>query len=356
MNTRLNGRFHLVSFGEAMVRLCPPGFGRLEVATQLEMLPGGAELNTTVGVARLGAGHGLKTAWVTRLPRNPLGRYLANKAREQGVSVEHIVWDDDPNARCGTYFLEEGAAPRASSVLYDRASSSFARLQADAFDWPETLRGAHYFLVSGITPALSPACLAATRQAMQAARAAGAQVVFDPNFRSKLWTVAQAREVYLELAPLVDILSCAHEGLKTFYGVPASDAEEAARVAIDRYGLQAVVMTTRTELGMWRNRVAAVVVACHAADDRSDDRVVKTYRDAEREVEIVDRLGAGDAFLAGFLFGLLTGQPPRRDWARATAYGGACAALKHTIRGDLPMLTEVEVRGEIEAPALRVQR
>jgi 2-dehydro-3-deoxygluconokinase len=346
--------FHLVSFGEAMVRLCPPGFGRLEVATLLEVQPGGAELNTAVGVARLGAAAGLRAAWVSRLPRNALGRYLAGKAREHGVVTDHLVWDDDPEARCGTYFLEEGGAPRASAVLYDRADSACARLRPDEIAWPGLLRGARFFLVTGITPALSPGCLEATRRGMRAAREAGAQVVFDPNFRSKLWTPERARAVYQELAPLVDILACSEEGLRTFYGLREAAP---APAAIARFGLQAVIMTTRTELGMWRNRVGARVVA------RDEGGVVQEYSDREREVEIVDRLGAGDAFLAGFLYGLLTapdggpappGAPP--DWARATAYGGACAALKHTIRGDFPVLTAAEVRQEIEAPALRVQR
>ncbi|MGH2352874.1 MAG: PfkB family carbohydrate kinase [Chloroflexota bacterium] len=352
---------HLVSFGEAMVRLCPPGFGRLELATQLEMQPGGAELNTAVGVVRLGAEHGLRAAWVSRLPRNPLGRYIAGKAREQGVATERILWDESPDARCGTYFLEEGAAPRASSVLYDRANSAFARLRPEEFDWPQILAGTPYFLVTGITPALSPGCLEATRQAMQTAHDTDVQVVFDPNYRSKLWTLEQARAVYLELAPLVDILSCSEDGLHTFYDVPAAGSPEAtARAAIERFDLQAVIMTTRTELGMWRNRVGATVVA------KNERGAVVTYHDREREVEIVDRLGAGDAFLAGFLYARLTGSTgstgspggdgQRPDWERATAYGGACAALKHSIRGDFPILTAAEVRQEIEAPALRVQR
>lgn len=339
--------YDLVSFGEAMVRLSPPGFGRLELATHLEMQPGGAELNTAVGVARLGTERQLTAAWVSRLPQNPLGRYIANKAREQGVHTEHIVWDTHPDTRCGTYFLEEGAAPRASSVLYDRANSAFARLQPEEISWPGLLQGTRFFLVTGITPALSAGCLAATRQAMQAAREAGALVVFDPNFRSKLWSLDLARSVYLELAPLVDILSCSQEGLRTFYDVQSTDA--AAEEAIERYALQAVVMTSRVELGMWRNRVGATVVV-------REPTGTKTYVDRERDVEIVDRLGAGDAFLAGFLASLLNDAQGTLDWARATAWGGACAALKHSIRGDFPILTAPEVRQEIEAPALRVQR
>jgi 2-dehydro-3-deoxygluconokinase len=345
--------YDLVSFGEAMVRLCPPGFGRLEMATHLEMQPGGAELNTAVGVARLGVDQGLRAAWVSRLPRNPLGRYIANKAREHGVWTDEIAWDADPDARCGTYFLEEGAAPRASSVLYDRANSAFAQLRADELAWPRILQGTRYFLVTGITPALSAECLEATRRAMRAAREAGARVVFDPNFRSKLWGMEAARAVYLELAPLVDILSCSAEGLRTFYGVRSQDAP--AEEAIERFDLQAVVMTTRTELGMWRNRVGATVVA-RGGGPRGLGELV-TVHDREREVEIVDRLGAGDAFLGGFLASLLLDdQSAAPDWERASQWGGAAAALKHSIRGDFPILTLAEVKQEIEAPALRVQR
>lgn len=343
------GECQLVSFGEAMVRLTPPGFGRLEMATSLEMQPGGAELNTAVGVSRLGRRHGIRAAWVSRLPDNPLGRYIANKGREHGVVTDFISWDDAPSARCGTYFLEEGAAPRASSLVYDRANSAFALLQPELFDWPRIVRGARFFLVTGITPALSASCREATRQSMEAARMAGAWVVFDPNFRSKLWSLEEARQAYQELAPLVNVLSCSHEGLKTFYGARADDPTDAARELIERYGFKAVIMTTRSELGMWRNRVGATVVAAEGG-------LSHVFTDREREVEIVDRLGAGDAFLAGFLHVLLTSPAGQPDWERATAYGGAAAALKHSIRGDFSILTEEELRQEIEAPALRIRR
>ena len=353
------GGYDLVAFGEAMVRLCPPGFGRVEAATMLEMLPGGAELNTAVGVARLDAtataGRRVRlgrpaATWVSRLPANPLGRYLENKAREHGVDTSHMVWDDRPDARCGTYFLEEGAAPRASSVIYDRANSACARLQADEIDWAPIVRGARYFLVTGITPALSAGCLEATREGMIAARAAGAQVVFDPNFRSKLWTFAQARETYLSLAPLVDIMSCSLEGLQGFYGLAGDTPLEAAKAGHDRFGWRAVVATTRVDQGMWRNRVGATVVVIDASGTAA------AFTDRERDVEIVDRLGAGDAFLAGFLHVLLHGDASHPDWARATAVGGAAGALKHSIRGDFPILTAAEVEAAVEATAMRVQR
>jgi sugar/nucleoside kinase (ribokinase family) len=165
----------------------------------------------------------------------------------------------------------------------------------------------------------------------------------------------------------VDILSCSAEGLRTFYGIQSSGtASDRAREAIQRFDLQAVIMTTREEQGMWRNRVGATAVVRDAGGS------LTTFEDRERDVEIVDRLGAGDAFLAGFLANLLLSQVQvphlnqgdhnRIDqlnhisWERATAWGGAAAALKHSIRGDFPILTAAEIIQEIEAPALRVQR
>src|SRR5262249_59411302 len=133
---------------EAMVRLSPPNFRRLEQATNLDMMVGGAELNTAVGLARLGR----KAAWVSRLTNNPLGRLIANRAREAGVSSEHVVWTDED--RVGVYFLEFGAAPRARSVLYDRKGAAIAQTRPGMGDWVSARAGVRWFHVTGITPAL----------------------------------------------------------------------------------------------------------------------------------------------------------------------------------------------------------
>src|SRR6185312_1797272 len=154
--------FDVVTFGEAMIRLAPPQFRRLEQAQSLEVQVGGAELNTAVGVARLGR----KAAWVSRLTRNPLGRLIANKAREAGVGTDHIVWTDDD--RVGIYFVEFGAAPRASSVLYDRKGSAIAAIQPGMVQWKAAFASAKWFHVTGITPALGTGAAEATREALQA--------------------------------------------------------------------------------------------------------------------------------------------------------------------------------------------
>src|SRR5262245_25898560 len=159
--------FDVVTFGEAMVRLSPPSFRRLEQARSLDIQVGGAELNTAVGLARLGR----SSAWVSRLTDNPLGRLIANHAREAGVSTEHVVWTKED--RVGVYFLEFGAAPRASSVLYDRKGSAIAAIKPGMVDWAKAFRGAKWFHVTGITPALSASAAEATKEALTAARVAG---------------------------------------------------------------------------------------------------------------------------------------------------------------------------------------
>src|SRR5205823_6714184 len=158
--------YDVVTFGEAMIRLSPPNFRRLEQARSLDVLVGGAELNTAAALARLGR----STAWVSRLTNNPLGRLVANQAREAGVGTEHVIWTDED--RVGLYFLEFGAAPRASSVLYDRRGAAIANIRPGMVNWPAVFEGAKWFHVTGITPALSPTAAEATREALQAARAA----------------------------------------------------------------------------------------------------------------------------------------------------------------------------------------
>src|ERR671935_879907 len=142
--------YDVVTFGEAMIRLSPPGFRRLEQARSLDVQVGGAELNTAVALARLGR----RSTWVSRLTDNPLGRLIANHAREAGVATEHVVWT--PEDRVGLYFLEFGAAPRASSVLYDRKGSAIANVRPGMVPWQRVLAGAKWFHVTGITPALGP--------------------------------------------------------------------------------------------------------------------------------------------------------------------------------------------------------
>lgn len=324
----------VVTFGEVMARLAPPHFQRLEQARSLDVEVGGAELNTAVGLVRLGR----SAAWVSRLPDNPLGKLVANRVREVGVSDRHVQFAAD--GRCGLYFLEFGAAPRASSILYDRKDSSIARVTAGSFDWPAVLAGARWFHVSGITAALSPGAADAVGAALAAARAAGVGTSIDLNYRAKLWSREDAARVMGGLLPLCDLLIASEADAEFLFGVTGADFPAVAEGLIARFGVKAVAGTRREAPLVWRNRFAAVGYAGG-----------KLYESAWYEVEIVDRLGAGDALAAGLIHGMLDG-----DLGKGVDYGGALGALKHTVPGDLPWVNADEVEAALAGAGLRVRR
>jgi len=173
--------YDVVTLGETMLRLAPPDFERLEQARTYNVTAGGSESSAAVGIARMG----LKVAWVSKLPKSPLGRFIANKIREHGVDTSHVVWMD--GGRAGVYFLEFGSTPRPSQVIYDRKDSAISTLTAGEINWKPIFEGTKLFHTSGITPALSKNCAEATAKAVSEARAAGCLVSFDMNYRTKLW-------------------------------------------------------------------------------------------------------------------------------------------------------------------------
>ncbi|MEZ4505009.1 MAG: sugar kinase [Thermomicrobiales bacterium] len=194
MSEQATKRPRVVTFGEGMVRLTPPRNERIERTISLDLSPGGAELNTAVTLACLG----VEAEWVSRLPNNGLGHYLARESRAHQVDLSHVNWVGDEDGRMGLYLLEEGTDPRPSAVLYDRQHSAFARLKPGEFDWGEIFSGASAFHISGITPAVSEAARAESMTAIQAANKANVPVFFDLNYRSKLWSEAEARHCFME--------------------------------------------------------------------------------------------------------------------------------------------------------------
>ncbi len=327
-------KLDVVTLGEAMIRLSPPSFQRLEQATSLDMRVGGAELNVAVGGARLG----LRTAWVSKLPDSPLGRFVANKAREHGVDVSHIVWTK--GERMGLYFVEFGAQPRASSVLYDRADSAISRMKPGDFDWPAIFSGARLLHLSGITPALGRSCTEASLEAAEAAQAAGCLVSVDVNYRARLWDEAEAKRVMTQLMSHTDILITTEEDTKRVFGIEAGDYRDIARELQGKFGLKAVAVTLRETISVWRNRWSAFALSGE-----------QLYEAPSYEVEVVDRLGAGDSFTAGFLWGYLQG-----DVGKGVAYGTAFSALKHSAPGDFNWARPEEVEALVKGQGLRIQR
>jgi 2-dehydro-3-deoxygluconokinase len=324
----------VIAFGEVMIRLAPPHFQRLEQARSLDLEIGGAELNTAVGLVRLGR----SAAWVSRLPDNPLGRLVGNRVREAGVCDWHVRYEAD--GRCGLYFLEFGAAPRASSILYDRADSSISRVAPGMFDWPTVFSGARWFHVTGITAALSPGAAETVAEAMNAARTAGLMVSVDLNYRAKLWSREAAARVMGSLLPLCDVLMASESDAEHLFGITGGEFAAVAEALAGRFGVKVVVGTRREAPLVWWNRLAAVGWSAGLM-----------YESPWYEVEIVDRLGAGDALAAGVIHGLLDG-----DLRKGIDYGAALAAIKHTIPGDLPWVTVEEVEAVLAGQGLRVRR
>ena len=334
----------LVTFGEALLRLTPPHFQRLEQAQTFDAHIGGAELNVAVAASRLG----LAARWVSRLPDNALGRTVANRAREHNVDVSRVVWSNDASERLGLYFMEMGAAPRPSTILYDRSASAFRRLTIGAIDWSEALHGATWFHASGITAALGEAPLAVLKEAMAAAHAAQITVSYDLNFRGTLWSARQAREAQEPLMEYVDVLVTSEESARTVFAVQDENssagqesASHAARQLQDRFGTSAIAMPVRSSP---RNRVTSV---SGVVVTRGDMRCSPSH-----EVEIVDPIGSGDAFVAGIIYGRL-----RQDsWDAGVRYGAAMAALKLTVPGDFSRATLVEVEECMNGTGRAVRR
>jgi len=301
----------LVTFGEAMVRLTPPAFQRLEQALSFDACVGGSELNVAVLAARLG----VQSRWVSRLPDNALGRMIGARAREQGVDAQ-VEWTAD--ARAGLYFVELDPGSRTRNVLYDRAGSAMSRVTPGSIDWSSAFSGARWYHVSGITPALSDGAAKVTAESLVAAKRAGLTVSYDLNYRSKLWSAKQARAVQEPLLEHVDLLITTAEDARVVFGLGAESHDTLQK----RFGLSAVVIT----LGE----------GPHAATALADGKMHTAPR---YEVEVVDRIGAGDAFSGG----LIVSRLENRAWDEALRFGAATAALKHRIPGDFCLVSRNEV-------------
>ena len=341
--------FDVVTFGEAMIRLSPPNYQRLEQADTLDVRIGGGELNVAVGVSRLG----LKSTWVSRLPKNSLARLMENRVRQTGVDTSNLLWVND--GRLGLYFVEFGAAPRASSVLYDRAYSAISAIKPGEVDWKAIFAGARWCHTSGITPALSDSAAEVTREALQAAKKAGVMVSYDLNYRGKLWTPEKAQAVQEPLMGFVDVLITTEEDTgvvfkikadgntddRDFLQISTDNYKEVAKRLQERFKFKAVAITLRENPLVWRNTWTGIAYADG-----------KFYDDVKYELEIVDRVGGGDSFSAGFIYGYLTHQ----SYGAALRYGNAFSALKHTNPGDFNWATLQEVEGLLKGANLRVAR
>jgi 2-dehydro-3-deoxygluconokinase len=310
----------LVTFGEAMLRLTPPGNQPLAQAKTFDVYVGGAELNVAVAAAKLG----VASRWVSRLPENPIGRIIADRAQESGVDVSCISWT--PDGRAGIYYVEVGTEPGTTNVTYDRSGSAMARVGRGMIDWKRALGDAKWFHVSGITPALSESAAQVMVEAIQTAERLGLTISYDLNFRPKLWRPERARAAQETLFRYVDVLIASEDGARLVFNAPDYSAEELARGLHDRYGIPNVVITVRNSKRSRYASWSAFVVA-----------EGETHCAPAFDCEIIEPVGAGDAFAAGLIYGRLRGEP----WDVAARHGAAIAAKKHGTLGDFSQATSV---------------
>lgn len=313
----------VLAFGEALLRLQPEGDGRLDDAPLFHAYVGGAELNTAFALACLG----LDVSWFSVLPEGPLGRRVLRQLRSAGVDTSLVVARP---GRLGTYWVEYGREPRAIEVLYDRRDSSVCGVVRG--DVPAAaLRSARCFFVSGITPALSPSAREVALAMAEDAKAAGALVATDLNYRGRLWSSAEAAPVLERLARAASLVIATEDDLRLLYGW-SGDCEEVARRAQERFACRTLIVT----------RGGEGALALEAGRFR---------RCPGFPISRIDRVGAGDAFTAGVLYATLTGKAER-----CLEYGLGLAAIKHSVRGDTLSITPQELEAVLSRESGDIRR
>ena len=337
----------VVTFGEIMLRLQPPGYKRFLQATSFDAIYGGGEGNVAISLAQ----YGVPVRFVTKLPKNPIGEACLCDIRKWGVDTSYIARGGD---RLGIYFCEKGASQRPSNVVYDRAGSSISTASGEDFDWDAIFDGVEWFHFTGITPALGDNIASIVLTACKAAKAKGIIVSCDLNYRKKLWTRDKAREVMTGLMQYVDVLIANEEDASDVFGIKAKDTDisggqishegykSVCDQLIERFGFKYVAITLRESIS------ASVNGWCGMLCDGKDYYFGNRY-----EIHIVDRVGGGDSFGAGLIYSLLNGSDPQT----AIRFAVAASCLKHTIEGDYNVASVAEVENLMKGDGSgRVQR
>lgn len=337
----------VVTLGEIMLRLSTPDYKRFVQADSFDVTYGGGEANVAAALCN----YGLQGTFVTKVPDNPIGQAAINHLRRYGVNTEFIARGGE---RLGIYFLETGASMRASQVVYDRAHASISQVEIAEFDFDKILDGASWFHTTGITPALSDKAAALTEAALKAARAKGITTSIDLNYRKKLWSKEKAREVMSRLCQYVDVCIGNEEDADTTLGFKAKDTD-VTKGELNLEGYKDVFRQMKEKFGF--KYIASSLRESHSASDNGWSALVydgtEFYHTRKYEVRIIDRVGSGDSFASGFIYGLVTGQGLKD----AAEFGVAASAIKHTIPGDLNHATLKEVQELMKGDGSgRVQR
>ena len=324
----------IVTFGEIMLRLAPEGYRRFVQASSFGAVFGGGEANVAVSLANFG----IDAAFVTKLPKHELGQAAVNSLRGFGVDTSLIVRGGD---RVGIYFIEKGASQRPSKVIYDRAHSAIAEASPSDFDWKTIFSGASWFHFTGISPAISAAAAAITMDACKAAKAAGLTVSCDLNYRKNLWPREKAGEVMGKLMEYVDICVANEEDAESVFAIRA-EGTDVTSGKISRAGYERVAKTLTKRFGF-----AQTAITLRESISASDNNWgAMLYRDGTAyfsktyAVRIVDRVGGGDSFAAGLIYGISSAMGPQETLEFATA----ASCLKHSIEGDFNQVSVEEVK------------
>ena len=335
----------LVTFGEIMMRLSPPGHLRFSQARIFDVTYGGGEANVAVGAACLG----LSSRFVTRLPDNDLGRACSLYVSQYGVDTSHIIWGGE---RLGIYFYEVGAVQRGSKVVYDRTDSALATIELGMVNWEEIFDGANWFHFTGITPAVSENAYAACLKGVQKAKDMGLTVSCDLNYRAKLWKWGKrADQIMSELVELTDVVVGNEEDADKVFGIKARDVDiKGVKVNVCQYrdvveklvkqfpNIKKVAFTLRGSINADHNQWSSLYF------DGKKYFQGKTYQ----ITHLVDRVGGGDSFVAGLIYGLNTFP---EDSERVVEFATAASCLKHTVVGDFNLVTQAEVEKLMQGDA-----
>lgn len=313
-----DGRFDLLTFGEIMLRLSPPDYERITRGDVFDKRAGGSELNVASGVALLG----LRTGVISRLPQNALGTFIKNRIRFEGVSDDYLIYDESPEARLGIYYYENGAAPRKPSIVYDRMNSSITRISLSEIP-EEVYSSTRMFHTSGISLALNKNTCEVVTEMIKRFKQGGAMVSFDCNYRANLWSEEDARDAIKNILPYVDILFVSEETSRRMMQ-KEGDLEDIMKSYTKEYPVKIVCTTQREVISPRKHNFTSTIY-----DARQDKFFTeKPYTD----IDVIDRIGSGDAYVSGVLYGILKYD----DVQKALSYGNATSSVKNTIPGDLP--------------------
>ena len=337
----------VVGFGDFLVRLSPPGYQRFMQCKQFDINYTGAEANVLVSLSIMG----VPTEFVTRLPDNDISRVGLAEMRKFGVGVNQVAFGGE---RIGVFYLEKGASQRPSKIVYDRKYTSIATASVEDFDWDAIFEDAQWFHSTGITPALSKTMPEVYTYAIKAAKEKGLKVSCDLNYRKNMWTEAEAKECMEKVVPYMDLVIANEEDAEKVLGIKAAETDvtagklnkegyiDVAKQICEKYGVSEVAITLRRSITANDNEWGALLYSGGQA------YFSKTY-----PIHIVDRVGGGDSFAAGLIYGKVNGFDPQKT----IEYAAAASCLKHSMELDFNLSTKEEVMRLMEGDGSgRVQR